>query len=81
MAGANGQRQRNAGKLLKLPASERAQLATALLQSLDESEDPDAAQAWLTELDRRAREVIGGTAKLEDWAEVRRRIEGRLRAR
>ncbi len=29
----------------------------------------------------RAREVIGGTAKLEDWAEVRRRIEGRLRTR
>jgi len=53
-------------ELLKLPASERDQLATALLQSLDESEDPDAAQTWLTELDRRAREVIGGTAKLED---------------
>jgi len=66
-----------------MPASERDQLATELLQSLDESEDPDTAQAWLTELalDRRAREVIGGTAKLEDWAEVRRRIEGRLRAR
>jgi putative addiction module component (TIGR02574 family) len=66
-------------ELLKLPARERARLATELVQSLDESEDPDAAAAWLEELDRRAREVTGGTAKLEGWTEVRRRIERRLR--
>ena len=68
-------------KLLKLPARERARLATELVHSLDESEDPDAASAWLEELDRRAREAINGTAKLEDWTKVRRRIELRLRAR
>ena len=68
-------------ELLKLPARERARLATELVQSLDESEDSDAAAAWLEELDRRAREVISGTAKLEDWTKVRRRIELRLRAR
>ena len=68
-------------QLLKLPASERARLATELVQSLDESEDPDAAEAWLRELDRRAREVIGATVKLEDWTKVRRRIEARLRWR
>ncbi|MGO9264174.1 MAG: addiction module protein, partial [Candidatus Binataceae bacterium] len=68
-------------ELLKLPARERARLATELVQSLDESEDPDAAEAWLEELERRAREVLSGAAKLEDWTEVRRRIELRLRAR
>ena len=68
-------------ELLKLPARERARLATELVQSLDESEDSDAAAAWLEELDRRAREVVGGTVKLEDWTKVRRRIELRLRAR
>ncbi len=68
-------------ELLKLPAQERARLATELVQSLDESEDPDAAAAWLEELDRRAREVVSGTAELEDWTKVRRRIELRLRAR
>ena len=68
-------------ELLKLAARERARLATELVQSLDESEDSDAAEAWLEELDRRAREVISGVAKFEDWAEVRRRIELRLRAR
>jgi Putative addiction module component len=68
-------------ELLRLPAAERARLATELVQSLDESEDPDAAEAWLGELDHRAREVIGGAVKLEDWARLRRRIEARLRAR
>ncbi|MGH7778376.1 MAG: addiction module protein, partial [Candidatus Binataceae bacterium] len=67
--------------LLKLPARERARLATELVQSLDETEDPDAAEAWLEELDRRAREVTSGTATVEDWTRVRRRIELRLRAR
>jgi putative addiction module component (TIGR02574 family) len=68
-------------KLLKLPARERARLATRLVESLDESQDADAADAWIEELDRRAREVVDGTAKLEDWAKVRRRIENRLRPR
>ena len=68
-------------ELLKLPARERARLATELVQSLDESDDPDAAAAWLEELDCRAREVVSGTAKLEAWGQVRRRIERRLRMR
>lgn len=68
-------------ELLKLPAHERAMLATELVQSLDESEDPNAAEAWLEELDRRAREVVSETTKLADWTEVRRRIELRSRAR
>ena len=67
-------------KLLKLPAREGARLATELVQSLDESEDPHAAAAWLEELARRAREMVSGTAQLEDWTKVRRRIELRLRA-
>jgi putative addiction module component (TIGR02574 family) len=61
--------------LLKLPAQERARLATELAQSLDGSEDPDAGAAWFEELDRRAREAVNGTAKLEAWTKVRRRIE------
>jgi len=51
-------------ELLKLPARERARLATRLVESLDESQDADAAEAWLEELDRRAREASDrGAAK------------------
>jgi Putative addiction module component len=38
---------------LSLPAAERAELAYALLESLDEEDaQPDAPGAWLDELDR-----------------------------
>ena len=62
---------------LSLPAEQRAPLAHELLQSLDEGEDPDAAQAWLAEIERRAREVRDGTAQVEDWSVVRKRLEAR----
>jgi len=68
-------------KLLKLPKSERAALATELIRSLDEGEDADAAEAWVRELDRRANEVTSGRAKTVSWAKARKRIEGRLGAR
>jgi putative addiction module component (TIGR02574 family) len=66
---------------LSLPTSDRARLARELLRSLDESEDPDAAEAWLTEIERRAREVKAGTAELEEWSTVRERLANRWRQR
>ncbi len=65
---------------LALPAEERARLAHELLISLDEQEDPDAADAWLAEIDRRVREVEDGTAQLEDWEVVRDRLAQRWRS-
>ena len=62
---------------LSLPAKQRARLAHELLQSLDEGEDPDAAEAWLSEIERRAKEVRDGTAQVEEWAVVRKRLEAR----
>jgi hypothetical protein len=62
---------------LALPAEKRARIAHELLVSLDEREDPQAAEAWLSEIDRRAREVEGGTAELEDWEVVRARLARR----
>lgn len=66
---------------LGLPATERARLARRLLVSLDESEDPRAAEAWLTEIERRLKEVEDGTAQLEDWGTVRERLASRWKPR
>lgn len=75
----------NADKLraeaLALPADARADLARVLLESLHEEADPDAAAAWVAELDRRAQAVADGTAKLVDWEDARERITARLKAR
>jgi putative addiction module component (TIGR02574 family) len=67
-------------KLLKLPKSERAALATELIRSLDEAEDADAAEVWVRELDKRANDVSSGRAKTFIWTRARRRIEDKLRA-
>ena len=66
---------------LLLPVSERARLVHELLASLDVGDDPDAAAAWLTEIERRAREVHAGTASVEQWSDVRARLLDRWRSR
>jgi hypothetical protein len=66
--------------VLALPAEKRARIAHELLVSLEDREDPDAADAWLAELDQRAREVENGTAELENWDVVRERLTQRWRS-
>ena len=64
---------------LGLPDEERAELAQDLIASLDAPADTDAADAWDKEIVRRLAEIDAGTAKLIDRAELRRRIQQRLR--
>jgi putative addiction module component (TIGR02574 family) len=66
--------------VLKLPPKELAELAHRLLLSLEE-EEPGAESSWGEELERRAREVIGGKVKTVPWSEVDERINARLRRR
>ncbi|MEA3410013.1 MAG: addiction module protein [Pseudomonadota bacterium] len=65
-------------KALDLPESERAELAHDLLKSLDGAPDPNAAEAWESEILRRLDQVEDGTARLVDREEMRRRIRSRL---
>lgn len=64
---------------LSLPSQERARLAHDLILSLDDAEDPGAAEEWVTEIERRASEVEPVAAPLEDWAAVRARWAARWR--
>jgi putative addiction module component (TIGR02574 family) len=68
-------------KALSLPPAERAQLAHELIVSLDEGEDSDSADAWVRELERRARDVTTGAVDAEEWASVRERCAARWRKR
>lgn len=63
---------------LRLGLSERAELATELLASLDGPGDPGAAAAWDAEIKRRVQALDAGTLELEPWDEVKRRIENEL---
>ncbi len=63
---------------LRLPESERAELAHDLVASLDGAADADALDQWDAELLRRLADVESGTATLLSREEFRDRIRKRL---
>jgi putative addiction module component (TIGR02574 family) len=60
---------------LRLDEHARAELAVELLASLDGPADADADAQWAAEIERRVASIEAGTAVLEPWDEVRRRVE------
>ena len=66
---------------LKLEVDARAELAAELLASLDGPDDPGAETAWAQEIERRVAAIESGSARLEPWDDVKRRIERGLAAR
>jgi putative addiction module component (TIGR02574 family) len=67
--------------ILRVPAEERARLALELIRSLDGQADPDAAQAWDAEIERRGAEVEAGTAATMTLEEYRAHVSARGAAR
>ena len=63
--------------LMKVPARERARLASRLLRSLEKVQDPEAGKAWAEEVVRRAEELRSGAVKGVPWETVRRRLRQR----
>ena len=59
---------------LRLPNSERADLAASLIDSLDPKFDENAQSAWDAEIQRRVVELSSGSVKPIPWPEARRRI-------
>jgi|RhiMetdeSRZDD1v2_1073273.scaffolds.fasta_scaffold221901_2 putative addiction module component (TIGR02574 family) len=62
---------------LRLSTTERAELAAALLASLDGEPEDAVEAAWATEIQRRVERVRSGAAKGRPWPEVRERLERR----
>ena len=63
---------------LTLFDDQRAELATRLIQSLDQAVDPEAEEAWAVEIERQCAALDAGEAVTSDWHDVRRRIEKEL---
>jgi putative addiction module component (TIGR02574 family) len=59
---------------LELPAEARAALAVKLIESLDETVDPDAESLWAEEITRRLKEFEEGRAQTIPWSEARASI-------
>lgn len=59
---------------LKLPDSERANLAVSLIESLDPDTDTAVEAAWELELQTRLHEIASGSISAVPWNEARRQI-------
>jgi len=66
---------------LALSEEVRAELARDLIRSLDAERDPNATQEWAEVVERRAREVLDGTAELVDGKTALDRTRARLQDR
>ena len=64
---------------LRLPLEDRAQLAQKLLLSLDALSEKERDEVWLTEADRRARELDRGEVQPVSADEVRQKVKALLR--
>jgi len=60
---------------MRLSTTERAELAAALLASLDGEPEEAVEAAWATEIQRRIDRVRSGAAKGRSWSDVRDRLE------
>ena len=63
-------------ELLKLPPEARAALAGSLLDSIDETVDPDLEAEWEREISTRLEELDNSDVKAVPWSEARRIIAG-----
>ncbi len=65
---------------LHLPLNERAQLAQRLLESLKQPSKADEVQEfWLSEAERRAREIDNGEVELISAQDFERRIQAKFK--
>jgi putative addiction module component (TIGR02574 family) len=65
-------------KALSLPVDARAEMASSLIESLDEAVDEDAEVAWQHEVVRRMDEIRSGKVKTIPWREVQRKGQALL---
>lgn len=65
-------------RALELSDAERAEIAGALLESLEPQADSGVEEAWRLEVERRVRAMDAGEAELIPWEEVREQLLARL---
>jgi putative addiction module component (TIGR02574 family) len=58
----------------QLPVDERMRLIDELYDTIPELSNAELSAEWMAEIERRSAEIDAGSAKLEDWEDVRRRL-------
>lgn len=63
---------------LELKEEERAELASLLIESLDEPAEGGVEATWAVGIERRMADLDSGSEKTLSWDEVREKLHGRL---
>jgi putative addiction module component (TIGR02574 family) len=63
---------------LSLPVSDRAEIASSLIESLDEADDVSVQAAWEAEILRRMEDLDSGKVKPVSLEEARRRLSSAI---
>ncbi len=70
--------ERHAAELLRdalaLPPEARAALIDSLVESLDQTVDEGAEEAWRSEIEARLEQIHSGTVNLVSWRDARQRL-------
>ncbi len=66
---------------LDLPESDRAEIAAALLESLEPPAEADVETAWREEVARRVAAIDAGEVQMIPWEQVREELFTRLNER
>jgi len=74
----SGRAQKVLGEALDLTDAERAEVALELVASLDGPKDQDAEDAWVAEIERRARQALANPDDGQDWSVARAEIGSKL---
>ena len=64
---------------LNLPEDQRAEMAGALLESIEPTAEADVEQAWREEVARRIAALDAGEAETVPWERVREELYAKLR--
>jgi putative addiction module component (TIGR02574 family) len=64
--------------VLALPSEARAALIDSLIESLDQTIDEGAEEAWRREIEARLEQIDTGAVKLISWRDARERFRDRL---
>lgn len=74
--------ERHAAELLRdalaLTPEERAALVDSLIDSLDQTVEEGAEEAWRQEVERRLQEIDAGAVELISWRSARQHLRERL---
>ncbi len=58
----------------KLPVADRLRLIDRLSESVPDDQPPTLSGIWLTEIDRRSKEIDSGAVATEPWVSIRSRL-------